>query len=97
MNSERLAKEHTDYEFLTLSISTAEGLKLRSPEGDWATHSAKEDHAVLVAGDMFEVISRGYVKSSLHRARCAGQPRRGSHLLPGPALDFHIRLLHLGR
>ncbi|MDX6577821.1 MAG: hypothetical protein QOE96_3774 [Blastocatellia bacterium] len=91
-----VSKEHTDYEFLTLSISPAEGLEVKSPAGDWQLIPAKEDHAVLLPGDMFEVTSRGYVKSSLHRARCAGQPRRAVIFFQGLPLDFTFDYANLG-
>jgi isopenicillin N synthase-like dioxygenase len=91
-----VSKEHTDYEFLTLSISTDEGLEVKSPTGDWQLVPAKEQHAVLLPGDMFEATSFGYVKSSLHRARCAGQPRRAVIFFQGLPLDFAFDYAVLG-
>ena len=45
---------------------------------------------------MFEVASRGYVKSTLHRARCASQPRRAVIFFQGLPLDFTFDYAGLG-
>lgn len=92
----QVSKEHTDYEFVTLSLSTGEGLEVKSPAGHWEIVSQREDHAVLLPGDMFEVVSRGYVRSSLHRARCGGNARKAVIFFQGLPLEFKINYTRLG-
>lgn len=90
------SKEHTDYEFVTLSLSTSEGLEVKSPAGNWKIVPQRQDHAVLLPGDMFEVVSRGYVRSSLHRARCGGKARKAVIFFQGLPLEFKINYTRLG-
>lgn len=90
------SKEHTDYEFVTLSLSTGEGLEVKSPAGNWEIVPHLEGQAVLLPGDMFEVVSRGYVRSTLHRARCGGKARKAVIFFQGLPLEFKIDYARLG-
>ena len=86
--SERISKEHTDYELITLIISTSEGLEIKSPKGDWQPIKPIDNSAVLLPGDMLEVITKGYIESSLHRVRCNHINRQSVIYFQGLPLDF---------
>lgn len=87
----RVSKEHTDYEFITLTVSTCEGLEVKSTAtGTWEIVPNLNGHAILLPGDMLEVASGGYIRSSLHRARCGEKARRAVIFFQGLPLDFKI-------
>lgn len=90
------SKEHTDYEFLTLTIASCEGLEVKSPSGNWKTVSHKKECAIVLPGDMFEVLSNGLIQSSLHRARCGEKERKAVVFFQGLPLDFKIEYSKLG-
>jgi isopenicillin N synthase-like dioxygenase len=93
---QKISKEHTDYEFLTLTIPSCEGLEVKSPAGVWEAVPCQDDLAVLLPGDMFEAVTDGYIRSTLHRVRIRENERKSVNFFQGLPLDFEFHCSRLG-
>lgn len=58
---------HTDYEFITIIREWDEGLQVRAPDGRWEKVRPPEGSLVLLAGDLLETVTGGWISSALHR------------------------------
>lgn len=62
------AAEHTDIDLYTiLPMSTAQGLQVKNPEGEWVDVYVPEGAFIINVGDMLENLSNGLCRSSIHR------------------------------
>jgi isopenicillin N synthase-like dioxygenase len=84
------SKAHTDYEFITLVKSTAQGLEVKSPSGEWQKPYCHPGRALLVPGDMLEVITDGWIQSALHRVRFGLEERVAVVFFQGLELNERI-------
>ena len=67
---------HTDFELLTILSETDTGLEVCRGDGEWVPVVPPVEEALLVmAGDMLELVTGGFIESPLHRVE-ATRPRR---------------------
>jgi len=86
----RMSKAHTDYEFVSIIISSAGGLEVKSPSSQWKQAPYGSNVAIILPGDMLEAASKGYVRSSLHRVRTTSEDRLSVIFFQGLPLDEPI-------
>lgn len=60
---------HTDYEFLTIICSSADGLEIQQQNGEWVSISAPDNALVVLAGDAVEAFSDGHLRAARHRVK----------------------------
>lgn len=66
-SNERLGvPEHSDWGFLTLLVTTEEGLQIKTND-EWINVPIIENHFIVNIADMLELLSGGSLKSSKHR------------------------------
>ena len=58
---------HTDYECLTLAHQQASGLQVMSPHGEWVDVITDAESLFVHLGDMLEVWTNGWLKSTPHQ------------------------------
>ncbi len=85
-----VSKEHTDYELLTIVIADGPGLEVQTPTGEWIAVEWKPLHSVIIPGDMFEVVSAGTIKATMHRVSVDDSDRHSVVFFKGPSLNFPI-------
>ncbi len=62
------AAEHEDIDFLTvLPAANRPGLQAKDIEGNWHSIDTNPGNIVINAGDMLQMITKGYYKSTTHR------------------------------
>jgi isopenicillin N synthase-like dioxygenase len=62
--------EHTDYGFLTILLQDdQEGLEIQNMKNEWISAPVINDSFVVNIGDMLEIFTKGFYRSTLHRVR----------------------------
>jgi isopenicillin N synthase-like dioxygenase len=62
--------EHTDYGFLTILLQDSqEGLEIQNIHGEWIAAPSIEGTLVVNIGDMLEICTGGFYRSTPHRVR----------------------------
>lgn len=89
-NEQRISKPHTDYELLTVILADGPGLEVQSVTGEWARIEWNPSDAVIIPGDMFEVVSRGRIKAAMHRVSILDSDRHSITFFKGPGLEFQL-------
>lgn len=89
-NKQKVSKAHTDYELLTIILADGPGLEILSPNGEWVRLEWNPSDAVIIAGDMFEVISRGEIRAAMHRVAIPASDRHSVIFFKGPDFSFPI-------
>merc|ERR1712166_397583 len=71
-------KAHTDTTFITLGLCSMEpGLEIQQGRGQWVTPEQGRDlrDVLIMPGEVAEILTRGYVKASMHRVVRPRNPR----------------------
>lgn len=78
---------HTDYEWLTIVWQSSPGLELLGRDGT-VLHPPDDDEVlVVIVGDLLEVLSRGYLESTLHWVWPRRPDRYSLTFFYGPDID----------
>ena len=83
-------KPHTDYELFTLVIHQGGGLEIVHRDGGWIAAPAIGTTIVVLLGDMLELWTNGYLRSTLHRVANTGKERLSIPFFYG--LDYYTRV-----
>jgi isopenicillin N synthase-like dioxygenase len=78
---------HTDYEWFTLITQTSPGLEILQPDGGRIAVPARPDAMTLLIGDLLEVLTGGYLESTLHWVRSREPDRYSLTYFFGPDFD----------
>jgi isopenicillin N synthase-like dioxygenase len=78
---------HTDYEWFTLIVQTSPGLEILRPDGGRIAVPARPDAITVLIGDLLEVLSGGYLESTLHWVRSREPDRYSLTYFFGPDFD----------
>jgi isopenicillin N synthase-like dioxygenase len=78
---------HTDYEWFTLIWQSSEGLEVLGRDGSTYLVPAEPDRVTVVIGDLLEVLSGGYLESTLHWVRPRHPDRYSLTYFAGPDFD----------
>jgi isopenicillin N synthase-like dioxygenase len=89
-NIQKESKPHTDYEFMTLVGSTVQDLEVKSSSGEWHNAPCHPGKALLLPGDMLQVVTDGWLQSPLHRVRFGFEARFAAIFFQGLDLDEKI-------
>ena len=73
--SDRVSKEHTDYEYLAVLIADQVGLEVRNRDGKWRAVLSTSNSCILVPGDMMAIASGGWIPATPHRVTFGGSRR----------------------
>jgi isopenicillin N synthase-like dioxygenase len=72
------AEAHEDINLITLLVgASAEGLEVKTAEGNWLAVNAPENHFVINVGDMLQRLTNNRLKSTTHRV--VNPPREKWH------------------
>jgi len=82
---------HTDYEFFSLIDACSPGLQVASHRHGWIAVSPPRGSVVMIAGDMLETITNGYIRSVLHRVVEINVERYSFPFFCGADFDVTIR------
>jgi isopenicillin N synthase-like dioxygenase len=66
---------HTDYEFFTILLPTAEGLQVLNGAGEWIDVPIIDDAFVMNIGDMMELFTNGEYVATSHRVKKISKER----------------------
>lgn len=80
------ADGHTDYEWFTLIWQASEGLEFLGRDGRVRAVPARPDMLIVLFGDLLEVLSAGFLESTLHWVRPRSNDRYSITYFHGP--DF---------
>jgi isopenicillin N synthase-like dioxygenase len=82
---------HTDYEWFTLIDQSAPGLEMLRPDGRRVVVPAVPGTLTVLIGDLLEVLSGGYLESTLHWVRSRQPDRYSLTYFYGPRFDDVVR------
>jgi isopenicillin N synthase-like dioxygenase len=93
--TEDISKAHTDYEYITLIITSQEGLEVQDESGRWIRLKNSGPECIVIAGDMIELFSNGKIKSTIHRVGPRFAERYSVVFFLGIHFNEEIKSLHL--
>jgi isopenicillin N synthase-like dioxygenase len=78
---------HTDYEWLTIIWQSSEGLEFLGRDGRCRTVAASPGTVTVLIGDLLEVLTGGFLESTLHWVRSREPDRYSLTFFYGPDFD----------
>jgi isopenicillin N synthase-like dioxygenase len=90
-SSQEVNRAHEDINFLTLLTSaTGHGLQVKDLSGNWHDVGYEQDDIIVNAGDMLQMLTQGFYKSTTHRVIINPSHKRARYSMPlfiGPKGD----------